>query len=159
LLQPGRNEEVRELPGANAAMGENRVIRKIKIMRITTDAKGVIKMKNSMEIQQENINRLMELVKANPDLRIVPMVDTECVCSDDYSYWIANWGKAEIDEIWCYEDGEIMYSRSDSYDTLVEEAMDKIECDDECQLEALAKAKVDAYDWEKVITVSIQPYC
>jgi len=115
-------------------------------------------MRTEMEIQQENIKKLIELAQENPDLRIVPMVNTECVNSDDYSYWIANWGKAEIDEIWCYEGGERLYSRSNDYDTLVDEAMDEIVCDDEVNWDIVAKAKVDAYEWEKVITVNIQPY-
>ena len=110
-------------------------------------------MRTEMEIQQENIKKLIELVQENPDLRIVPMVDTECVLGDDFSYWIANWGKAEIDEIWSYEGGETLYSKSNSYDILVEESMDNNDIGEE-----EAKEIVSAYDWEKVITVSIQPY-
>jgi len=119
-------------------------------------------MRTEMEVQQENIKKFIELVQANPDLRIMPMVDTECISSDDFSYWIASWGMPEINEIWCYEGGERMYSKSNDYDELVEEAMDEIvregSCSDEVNLDILAKAKVDAYEWEKVITVSIQPY-
>ena len=38
-----------------------------------------------MKLQQENINHLLELIQANPDLRIVPIVDAECVPSDDFN--------------------------------------------------------------------------
>lgn len=112
-------------------------------------------MKTEMEIQQENIKELIRLVQENPDLRIVPMVDTECVYDDSFSYWIANWGKAEIDEIYNHEGGERLYSKSNDYDTLVDEEM----FENEELTEKEAKNKVNGYEWEKVITVSIQPYC
>ncbi len=35
----------------------------------------------------ENVKKLLELVKANPDLPIVPMVDAE-ICGDDYGTYM-----------------------------------------------------------------------
>lgn len=43
------------------------------------------------------ITEFMELVKANPDLPIIPMVDAEIV-GDDYSYWLGEWGNSEVTE-------------------------------------------------------------
>lgn len=51
-----------------------------------------------MKAQQENIKDLINLVKENPDLEILPMVNTECVQSDDFGAWAADWGPASIDE-------------------------------------------------------------
>ena len=48
--------------------------------------------------------------------------------------------------------------KSNDYDELVEEAMDKIDCENEDDLMLQAKATVNQYEWEKVITVNIQPY-
>lgn len=113
-------------------------------------------MKTAMQNQQENVKSLLELVQANPDLRIIPLVDSECVPSDDYGYWVASWGKPEIDDIWA--DDEKIYCKSTDYDDLVDRAMDDIQVDDEHQLGILAKAKVDGYEWEKVIVVKIDPH-
>lgn len=43
--------------------------------------------------QQENI-KLFRLIEENPTLRVLPLVDTECVPSDDY-----NWEKVIVVKI------------------------------------------------------------
>lgn len=35
-------------------------------------------MKKAIEIQQENLNKLIRLMKENPELRVIPMVDRSC---------------------------------------------------------------------------------
>ena len=116
-----------------------------------------------IELQQQNIKQLLELVQANPELRILPFVDTEVVCSDDHSSWVAGWGKASIDEIWINHSKERIYIKSDAYDGLVEDLADDLlnEKEDLTEEEAVLKAHkiVDSYDWEKVIAVRIElPY-
>jgi len=111
---------------------------------------------NKIEKQQENIKNLLKLIQENPELRIVPLVDTECVPNDDFGSWVAGWGSAEVDEIWISD--ERIYLKSEDYDELIEEAMEEIVCDDESQLEILAENKVDNLEWEKVIIVRINPY-
>lgn len=44
------------------------------------------------------IKEFLELVKQNPELPIVPMVDGEIVGCDDYGYWLGCWGRSEITE-------------------------------------------------------------
>lgn len=39
---------------------------------------------------------LLELIKAHPELPIVPMVDSEIVCDDEYSRWKGSWGPASV---------------------------------------------------------------
>lgn len=39
-----------------------------------------------MKKQQENIKHLLNLIQENPDLEIFPMVDTDCVPSDDFGW-------------------------------------------------------------------------
>ena len=41
--------------------------------------------------------KLLKLIKENPDLPVVPMVDGE-VCGDDSGWWLGRWGSAYIDE-------------------------------------------------------------
>ena len=43
-----------------------------------------------------NIETLLTLIKGNPELPILPMVDSEVVCDDSYAWWLGKWGKAEI---------------------------------------------------------------
>jgi len=46
----------------------------------------------------------LKLVKENPDLPIVPMVDYE-VCGDDScTWWMGNWGKSEVTEYYLGEE-------------------------------------------------------
>lgn len=45
-----------------------------------------------------NIETLLTLIKENPDLPIVPLVDSEVVADDCYSWWLGAWGRAEIKE-------------------------------------------------------------
>lgn len=43
------------------------------------------------------MNDLLELIKQNPDLPVVPMVDSEVV-ADDFGYWLGKWGRCEVTE-------------------------------------------------------------
>ena len=113
----------------------------------------------SIEKQQKNINTLLKLIKENPKLEIVPMVDTECVFSDDYSCWMAEWGKTKVDEYWC--GNERIYFKEQDFDTLVEDFIDNNYEDypglTDVELEKLAEEKVNSYKWVKAIVVHIQP--
>jgi hypothetical protein len=114
-----------------------------------------MKMK-TIEKQQTNITNLLELIKENPTLRIVPMVDTDVVASDDFSWWTAEWGNASVEEI--YNDDERCYIRSEDEETLVERVADTLEfvdgiSDEEAEIKG--KQEVDKYNWEKVIAVKI----
>lgn len=40
---------------------------------------------------------IIKLIEENPDLPVVPMVDSEVV-ADDYGYWQGKWGKCEVTE-------------------------------------------------------------
>lgn len=41
---------------------------------------------------------LLKLIKENPDLPIVPMVDSEVV-QDDFGYWLGAWGASRSHRI------------------------------------------------------------
>ncbi len=43
------------------------------------------------------MNELIELIKQNPELPIIPMVDAEIV-ADDSGYWMGEWGRCEVTE-------------------------------------------------------------
>ena len=53
----------------------------------------------------ENIKRLIELIKENPDLPVVPFVDEEVVCRDEgFAWWMGSFGKSEVGEYTSYDD-------------------------------------------------------
>ncbi len=110
-----------------------------------------------LEKQKQNVNYLLELIKDNPDLPIVPLVATECVHDDSYGYWLNKWGSAEIDEYYV-EDGR--FYLSDDFEELVDEWIDNNfqEYPDltEQELENLAKEEVRKYGWIKAIVVCIE---
>lgn len=101
-----------------------------------------------IEIQQDNIKQLLQLISENPELEIVPMVETECVGGDDYSCWSAEWGKAEIDEY--YNSDERIYFKSTDYEELIDERTDT-------ESEEEAYFIVDNLEWVKAIVVHIEP--
>ena len=43
------------------------------------------------------MTKLLELIKDNPDLPIIPMVDAEII-GDDCGYWKGEWGNCEVTE-------------------------------------------------------------
>ncbi|MGG1652273.1 hypothetical protein ABHN03_04000 [Paenibacillus sp. NRS-1775] len=112
-----------------------------------------------IERQQEQIKHLLELACENPDLRIVPMVDSEIVADDGYMWWVGGWGEASVEEIW--NSDERVYIRSVDEISLIEEVCDnsfdepenKELSDDEFYEKS--KKIVDEYEWEKVIAVKI----
>lgn len=110
----------------------------------------------SIEKQQNKINQLLKLIKENPELKIVPMVDSE-ISGDDYSYYMGKWGTAEIDECYC-TDGRI-YFKKDDFEELIDKWIDdnyeKYPRSPDELLEERAIAEIDNLKWIKVIVVHI----
>ena len=48
--------------------------------------------------QKERLDELFKLINENPELPILPMVDSEIVADDGYARWTGSWGSSEIDE-------------------------------------------------------------
>lgn len=108
--------------------------------------------------QKENINTLLQLIKENPDLEIVPMVATECIFDDSWSYWMAEWSKARVTKYWCSD--ERVYQYDEDFDRLVEDWIDKnfekYAGLSENELKILAESNVSAYEWTDAIIVYIE---
>lgn len=104
----------------------------------------------------DKIKDLLKLIEENPELEILPMVATECVASDDFSYWAAEWGRAEVDEY--YTSDERIYFKSDDYEELIDEYFDNLDANiktDEGEYDEIAKEYVDNLKWIKAIVVHI----
>lgn len=113
---------------------------------------------SKIENQQQNVSELLKLIKENPNLEIIPMVDSEIVCDDCHSWWRGSWGTAEIDEY--YVSDERIYLKSFDFDEVVEDEYDGL-TDEECaglddkQIEKLAEQKANNLPWVKAIVVNI----
>ena len=107
---------------------------------------------------------LFKLIKENPELPIVPMVDNE-LCGDDYSYYMGEWGNASLDEYLVTD--ERVYFKSGDYDELVEKVVEEqfeqfwdvhnpsYQHKPDEELNLMGKEIVDNNEWIKCITVKI----
>lgn len=111
-------------------------------------------MRKESEIQKENIKELLELIEQNPDLPILPMVDSEIVSDDYCAYWAASWGKARIDS-YCFDNERIWFLSDDKY-----EIFDGV-CSlptglSEEQEEKFIENVVSSLSWRKAVIVNIE---
>lgn len=107
------------------------------------------------EREKQNREELFRLMRENPDLPVVPMVDGE-ICGDDSGYWMAGWGESRVDEFLVCERAERTAFKSDGdvfevlEDYLSWEEFEKLpESESEC------RAHYDALPWTKAIIVYI----
>lgn len=102
----------------------------------------------------------LELVKANPDLPIVPMVDSEVCGGDDYGWWLGSFGMSEVTEYTTVEMyGDSRFLTRGDQDEAEEYFADKIldehpELPDE-EVDKQAHEKAEALPWVKAIVVWI----
>ena len=101
----------------------------------------------------EDIERLIELVKENPELRVIYMVDPDVVQDDFQSYWLGRNTSVNVDSILNDDLHDLIWIRSidDDYD-IYESFFGDENCTDEH-----IKEEVDKLPWEKVIIVWIGP--
>lgn len=97
----------------------------------------------------KKIDKLLKLIKENPYLPIVPMVDGE-IAGDDYSYYVGKWGDSCIDEYFI-ELGHIFFKSDDDMYEVLEYIEDDIpESDEEC------RKLYENLPWKKAIIVYIR---
>lgn len=109
-------------------------------------------MKKEIDIQKENINQLFELIKQNPDLPIVPMVEQEVVGDDSSGRWMGSWGSSRIGE-YCVGEEKIYFREKGAVEDLLSEKYGYdafLQMDDET-----AKKAYEEMPWIKAIIVNI----
>ena len=111
-------------------------------------------MKTEMEIQNENLIGLLNLIAENPELPIVPLVNYEVVAGDEALYWLASWGKAEIDS-YCMHDEKIC-CLSDDRNDLFELFFELPDGMSVSQEEEFIERSVSSLPWIKAIFVKIE---
>ena len=101
-----------------------------------------------------NIDKLIELIKENHELPVIPMVDGE-IPGDERGYWIADWGQSRIDEylIW----NERVYFKSDAdVFTVLERFLPREEYENLPDDESKCRPYYDKLPWIKAIVVNIE---
>lgn len=107
------------------------------------------------ENKQENMEELFKLIAKNPDLPVVPMVDSEIVINDGFARWRGTWGSSYIDEILLGQ--EEVYFREDDDPWEVDRVLEK-ELDRETYRNLYEHEFGPAYaalPWIKAIIVNI----
>ncbi len=110
------------------------------------------------EKEKKNRDKLFRLMRENPDLPVVPMVDYEIV-QDGFGRWLGAWGSANIDEYLIADEQVYFKSYDDVMDVLARFLNDE-------DYEALPDSKTEcrefyeALPWIKAIIVNINlPEC
>lgn len=106
---------------------------------------------------EENVRNLINLIKQNPDLPIVPMVEYDVV-DDDYGTWMGKWGQARVDEYLLISNNEYVvgtvYFKSDED---IEGVLYRYFSEDEYErmTDGEALDKYEKLPWIKAIIVDI----
>ena len=77
-----------------------------------------------------NTEKLLELIRENPDLPVVPMVEAEVVAGDEYGWWLGSWGSAKIKAYYLGREG-VHFDDDDEEDVLSDLVGCKYGCDSE----------------------------
>ena len=101
-----------------------------------------------------NIDKLLDLIKENPELPVIPMVDGE-IPGDDCGYWIADWGQSRIDEYLISNERVHFKSDDDVFDVL-ERFLPTEEYENLPNDESKCRPYYDKLPWIKAIVVNIE---
>lgn len=67
-----------------------------------------------------NFEQLLKLMKDNPGLPVVPLVNSEIVAEDGYAHWLGSWGPAYLENYYRGEERYYFYDEDDMEDLLAE---------------------------------------
>ena len=103
--------------------------------------------------EHENREKLFQLMRENPELPVIPMVDGE-IPGDDCGYWLGAWGHAALEEYLVGSDRVIFKSDDDVLDAL-ERFLSEDEYDRLPDAEFECRKAYDRLPWKKAIVVYI----
>ncbi len=111
-------------------------------------------------IEDEKTAKLVKLINENPSLPVVPLVYSEVVCDDGYSYWVGSWCDCDVDEYVCIDKcGENRFYTRGDQDEIEEYFAEKIIDENESlpdeDVEKLAHEQAEALPWKKAILVYV----
>lgn len=103
--------------------------------------------------EHENRERLFQLMRENPELPVIPLVDAE-IPGDDCGYWLGAWGAAKLDE-YLLGSGRVIYKSDDDVFDVLEHFLPGDEYDHLLNDESECRKIYDALPWKKAIVVYI----
>lgn len=107
------------------------------------------------EIEKKNRDELFRLMKENPDLPVIPMVDGE-ICFDDYAYYLGVWGPVSVDEyLICKRYGYVAFKSDDDVFDVLEKYLTDEEFAKLPESENKCRPYYDNLPWIKAIIVKI----
>ena len=109
------------------------------------------------EVEKKNRDELFRLMKENPDLPVIPMVDGE-ICSDDYAYYLGVWGPVSVDEyLICKRYGYVAFKSDDDVFDVLEKYLTDEEFAKLPESENECRPYYDNLPWIKAIIIKIMP--
>lgn len=110
----------------------------------------------------DTAKEFLKIVRENPDLPILPLVNCEVVPNDDYNWWLGSFGSARLCKCVNFSvHGSERVFTDDEQDDIEEYIADEM-CDDvDCvnmtyeEIERLAHERAEALPWVKAIIVYI----
>lgn len=113
---------------------------------------------NAINGTQKKLSDLFVLIKSNPELPVIPCVDSEIVDDSGYNFWLGSWGNAHIDTFLSTQEYGMVYK--DDIVDVFEKFFEYDECgltndmpDDE--VEKVMREYVDTLPWQTAILVNI----
>lgn len=107
-----------------------------------------------MSKTSDNLTTLLTLVRENPDLPVVPMVEAEVV-GDDWGRWIGKIGDVRIDEYLLTKYQVLFKSMDDAWDVLERWQMDYPDFGEIPDGEMEQNLLYESLPWVKAIIVNI----
>ena len=111
--------------------------------------------------ERQSREELFRLMADNPDLPVVPMVDTEIVGGDDFGRWMGRWGSVWIDKYLIPEkDYEpLIFKSSSDYDIFnaLERYFSNENFENIPDSDTVYRQIYDELPWTEAIIVQIDP--
>ena len=105
--------------------------------------------------QKERLDELFKLIKDNPELPILLMVDSEIVADDGYVRWSASWGSSEIDEYYITKE-KVHFKDDDDWEEIADVLSSEFGYDVyEGMSDTTAKEVYNNLSWIRAIVVNI----
>ena len=105
--------------------------------------------------QKERLAELFRRIKENPELPILPMVDSEIVADDGYARWSASWGSSEIDEYYITKE-KVHFKDDDDWEEIADVLSSEFGYDVyEGMSDTTAKEVYNNLSWIRAIVVNI----
>lgn len=113
---------------------------------------------NAINRTQKKLSDLFVLIKSNPELPVIPCVDSEIVADSGYNWWLGSWGNAHIDTFLSTQEYGMLYK--DDIVDVFEKFFDYEECGitndmPDGEAEKIMHEFVDKLPWQTAILVSI----